>query len=289
LFEANFLNKEILKLKSNNQQAELYLTDLLGNPSNGDWKSAAVRVKNPWDLMGVNNTYELSLARSVAQMRLQKRLAQDLGVYFRDPASTFVSARAEFQGSADIGAGVQILGKSRVGVGVVLDGMTRIENSQLASGSHILWGCVLSEAEVGPNSSVGPMAHLRPGSVLDSDVKVGNFVELKKTRMKSGSKVSHLSYLGDAEVGRSANIGCGTITCNYDGISKHPTHIGEGAFIGSDTQLIAPVTIGAGAYVASGTTVTKDVPKDALALSRPEMVIKPGYAAKLLARRKEKK
>ena len=156
-------------------------------------------------------------------------------------------------------------------------------DSEIGPGAQILDHCLLRECSVGAEASVGPFAHLRPETRIEAHAKVGNFVELKKTHLGEGAKAPHLSYLGDAEIGPAVNIGAGTITCNYDGVTKHPTRIEAGAFIGSDSTLVAPVTIGAGAYVAAGSAITEDVPADALALGRSRQVVKPGWAA---ARRK---
>jgi bifunctional UDP-N-acetylglucosamine pyrophosphorylase/glucosamine-1-phosphate N-acetyltransferase len=279
-FNINFLKSHITQLNTKNSQAEFYLTDLLGN-TNRTQRSSAILIRNPYDLMGVNTTLELSGVRKIAQFRLQQRLCEDFGIEFKDPATAYISARTQWSGASVIGPNVVIRGNSSIHAGAVLDGNNFITNSSVGPGAHILWGSVLTDSKVGAHSSVGPMAHLRPGSVLEEEVKIGNFVELKKTTLKKGAKASHLSYLGDATVGENSNIGCGTITCNYDGFNKHSTVIGQRAFIGSDTQLIAPLSIGDDAYVGSGTTVTGDVPAGALALSRPVMIVKEGYAKKL--------
>jgi len=163
---------------------------------------------------------------------------------------------------------------------VKLESNVQITNCTIADKAHIKTGSVLAESRVGENTSIGPMAHLRPGSVLHANVKIGNFVETKKIVMGEGSKASHLTYLGDAEIGSEVNIGCGTITCNYDGKKKHVTVIGDGVFVGSDVQLVAPVTVGARALIAAGTTVTQDVPPDSLAISRTPQVNKEGWCLK---------
>ena len=155
----------------------------------------------------------------------------------------------------------------------------RLVDVEVGTGAQILDHCLLRECVVEAGASVGPFAHLRPESRVGARAKVGNFVELKKTHLGEGSKAPHLTYLGDATVGAGVNIGAGTITCNYDGAQKHPTRIEAGAFVGSDTTLVAPVTVGEGAYVAAGSTITEDVPKDALALGRARQVTKPGWAA----------
>jgi bifunctional UDP-N-acetylglucosamine pyrophosphorylase/glucosamine-1-phosphate N-acetyltransferase len=165
---------------------------------------------------------------------------------------------------------------------------TRIADSTIGPGAQVLDHCVLRDCVVEAGASVGPFTHIRPESRIGAGARVGNFVELKKTHLGDGAKAPHLSYLGDATIGAKANIGAGTITCNYDGVNKHATRIGEGAFIGSDTTLVAPITIGEGAYIAAGSAITEDVPADALALGRARQVTKPGWAARWRAGRKKK-
>ncbi|HUS68430.1 MAG TPA: DapH/DapD/GlmU-related protein, partial [Kofleriaceae bacterium] len=169
-------------------------------------------------------------------------------------------------------------GRTRIGEGCEVLSFTRIADSQLDAGVTVGPHCDVEGAQIGPRARVGPYARLRPGTVLDEDVRVGNFVETKKAHLQAGAKANHLAYLGDASVGVKANVGAGTITCNYDGFNKHKTTIEAGAFIGSDSQLVAPVTVGRDAYVASGTTVTKDVPRASLALSRVKQVNVEGWA-----------
>jgi len=281
-FNKDFLLQEIELLKNENKQNEFYLTDLLGQKN--FQRSNAIQVKNSIEFMGVNNLYELSVARKYAQEKLQKKLAMDKGVQFLNPASSFVEASVSFLGSCVIGPSVSISGNSVVEEGVFIEGAVKIENSKLMKNACIKWGSVIEDSEVGEASQVGPMAHLRPQSQLGKNVKIGNFVELKKTTFGDNSKASHLSYLGDAEIAENVNIGCGVISVNYDGVQKHKSIVKKNAFVGSNSQLIAPVSIGEGAYVTAATVVTKNIPADALAISRPELVIKEGYAKKLLQR-----
>jgi bifunctional UDP-N-acetylglucosamine pyrophosphorylase/glucosamine-1-phosphate N-acetyltransferase len=179
-----------------------------------------------------------------------------------------------------LGANVALRGKTTLGDGVLVDHGSILTDATVAACTHVKPYSVITESQVGERAQIGPFSHLRPGSRIDEDVHLGNFVETKKTHMMAGAKANHLAYLGDASVGAKCNIGAGVITCNYDGVGKFKTTIEAGAFIGSDSQLIAPVTIGRDAYVGSGTTVTKDVPRGALALSRPMQVIKEGWADK---------
>lgn len=286
LFKLASLEEHITGLTADNSQNEIYLTDMLGASSQPKLKTESVAGDAEEDLLGVNNTYELAKIRKIAQNRLKRDLCVNNGVLFEDIDNCFISARSEFLGNAEVGMGCRVQGASSIGAGVVLEGHVLVKDSKIDSDAHILWSSVLDHAKVGSKSKVGPMAHLRPGSDLHEKVKVGNFVEIKNTRLDNGAKASHLSYIGDAVIGEGSNIGAGTITCNYDGFNKFKTIIGKRAFIGSDSQLVAPVEIGDNAYVGSGTTVTEDVPSGALAISRPDMVIKEGYAEKLNAKRK---
>src|SRR5216684_1708744 len=177
-------------------------------------------------------------------------------------------------------------GKTRVGTGCVIEPGVHLHNVTIGNNVHVKTGTVAEDAVIEDEASIGPYAHLRPGTRLGKHVKVGNFVETKKAVFGEGAKASHLSYIGDAEIGKDVNIGAGTITCNYDGVNKHKTVLEDGVFIGSDTQLVAPIRVGKGAYVGAGSTITKDVPPDALALSRAPQRVIEGWAAK---KRKERK
>jgi bifunctional UDP-N-acetylglucosamine pyrophosphorylase / glucosamine-1-phosphate N-acetyltransferase len=175
--------------------------------------------------------------------------------------------------------GVYLECSTRIGAKCLIHSGVRIVNSVVDDGAIVNNFCVIIDSHISSGAIVGPFAHLRPQSDVGENAHVGNFVELKKTRLGRGSKANHLSYLGDATIGEKVNIGAGTITCNYDGTTKHPTVIEDGAFVGSDTQLIAPVRVGKGAYVAAGSSITTDVPADALAISRGKQINKPGWAA----------
>jgi len=202
------------------------------------------------------------------------------GVVVEDPDSTLVGPEVEVETGAVLRPFTILEGRTLVRAGAVVGPFVRLVDVEVGEGARILDHCLLRESVVEAGASVGPFAHLRPQSRVGERAKVGNFVELKKTHLGQGSKAQHLSYLGDTTVGPDVNVGAGTITCNYDGARKHPTRIEAGAFVGSDTTLVAPVTVGAGAYVAAGSTITEDVPADALALGRSRQVTKPGWAAK---------
>jgi bifunctional UDP-N-acetylglucosamine pyrophosphorylase/glucosamine-1-phosphate N-acetyltransferase len=201
------------------------------------------------------------------------------GVLVEDPASTFVGEDVVVEPGAVLRPFTLLEGRTSVRARAVVGPFVRLVNVEVGEGAQILDHCLLRDSVVEAGASVGPFAHLRPESRVGARAKVGNFVELKKTELGEGSKAQHLSYLGDASIGPGVNIGAGTITCNYDGVKKSPTRIEAGAFVGSDTTLVAPVTVGEGAYVGAGSTITHDVPKDALALGRARQVTKPGWAA----------
>ena len=206
------------------------------------------------------------------------------GVRVEDPATTFVGDEVVVEPGAVLRPFTILEGRTTVRSGAVIGPFVRLVDVEVGAGAEILDHCLLRQSVVEAGASVGPFAHVRPDSRVGEKARVGNFVELKKTHLGTGSKAQHLSYLGDATIGPGVNIGAGTITCNYDGVHKHKTQIESGAFVGSDTTLVAPVTVGEGAYIAAGSTITEDVPKDALALARSRQVTKPGWAAALRAR-----
>jgi bifunctional UDP-N-acetylglucosamine pyrophosphorylase/glucosamine-1-phosphate N-acetyltransferase len=200
------------------------------------------------------------------------------GVRIEDPATTYVGPEVVVEKDALLRPFTILEGRTVVRAGASVGPFVRLVDTEIGPGVQVLDHCLLRESVVEAGASIGPFAHLRPGSRVGASARVGNFVELKKTYLGEGSKAQHLSYLGDATIGSGVNIGAGTITCNYDGVTKSPTRIEAGAFVGSDSILVAPVTIGAGAYVAAGSTITQDVPKDALALGRARQVNKLGWA-----------
>lgn len=223
------------------------------------------------ELAGINSRAELAVAEAVVQSWLRSA-AMDAGVTMIDPGSVFLCADTELASDVTIEPNVFF------GSGV-----------KVATGAYIRASSHLEGCTIGPGCIVGPFARLRPGTVLDANVHIGNFVEVKATSLGAGAKANDLTYLGDAEIGAGTNIGAGTITCNYDGYDKHRTKIGAGVFIGSDTALVAPVTVGDGAIVAAGSVITADVPADALAIARGRQEVKLGRAAAMHAKRREKR
>ncbi len=217
-------------------------------------------------------------ARTGHEQRLAEMAAA--GVTIEDPVTTRVGPEVAIEAGARIRPFTILEGRTVVRRGAVVGPFVRLVDVEVGAGAQILDHCLLRESVVEENASVGPFSHVRPESRIGAGARLGNFVELKKTHLGAGSKAPHLSYIGDATVGPGANIGAGTITCNYDGARKHPTHIEAGAFVGSNTTLVAPLTVGEGAYVAAGSTLTEDVPGGALALGRARQVTKPGWAAR---------
>jgi len=282
LADAKFLFDALRAVGRSNAQAEYYLTDIVA-------KGRAVAVEaEESEVSGVNDRAQL--ARSAAQLR-ERRNAQLMkdGVTLVDPAVTYVDEGIEVGADSVLEPMVSLRGKTRVGRGVLIGQGCVIVDSEIADGAQILPYTHMTGSRIGPGATVGPFARLRPGAQLAEQAHVGNFVELKKTLLGKGSKANHLSYLGDAVIGEGCNVGAGTITCNYDGKSKHLTTIEDGAFIGSDTQLVAPVTVGKNAYVGTGTTVREDVPPGALAVSAGKQRNIEGWVEKKAPRKAPKK
>jgi bifunctional UDP-N-acetylglucosamine pyrophosphorylase/glucosamine-1-phosphate N-acetyltransferase len=273
------LREAVAELTPNNAQGEYYLTDIVTSFAQSSLV-AAVRGE-PDALVGVNDLADLGRAEQLlyARLRDQHRRA---GVTIHGDAR--IDSGVELAPGAEIGAGVSLRGKTRVGARTRIDVGCVLTDVVIGEDAEIKPYCVASQSSIGDRVQLGPFAHLRPQSEIEAEAHIGNFVETKQTRVRRGAKASHLSYLGNTDVGENANIGAGTIVCNYDGFSKRQTSIGEGAFIGSDSQLIAPVTIGKHAYVGTGSTITEDVPDDALAIGRVRQQNKPGYATKLRER-----
>jgi bifunctional UDP-N-acetylglucosamine pyrophosphorylase/glucosamine-1-phosphate N-acetyltransferase len=268
--DAKAFFKWAAKLENKNAQSEFYLTDI-PTFAHEDGVNCAVVEAAERDMMGVNSRAELAACEAVMQARLRAK-ALDNGVGMLAPETVYLSHDTVLEADCQIGPYV-----------VFGPGVTVRSGAQIKSHSH------LEGAVVGRNAIVGPYARLRPGAVLEDDVHIGNFVEVKKATIEKGAKANHLTYIGDARVGAGANVGAGTITCNYDGFDKHFTDIGAGAFIGSDTALVAPVKIGDGAITGAGSVITKDVEANALAVTRSEQKQIPGWAEKFRARKKAEK
>ncbi len=270
------LRKDLATLKADNSKGELYLTDLIARAAT---RGGATAIDAPFtEVAGINDRVDLAGVETEARRRINEGWMR-AGVTMVDPSSTYIDAEVGPLGKdVWLAANVALRGKTALGDNVRIDLGSVLTDVQVAEGVHIKPYSMLTETILGPRAEIGPFSHCRPGTRIDDDARIGNFVETKKAHLMAGAKANHLAYLGDASIGTKANIGAGTITCNYDGVGKYMTIIESGAFIGSDSQLVAPVTIGRDAYVGSGTTVTKDVPRGALALTRVKQVNVEGWA-----------
>ncbi len=277
--ESDFLRAGIRNLGNDNAQGEYYLTDLVGIAVRQGLTCLALPTDDAEEIMGVNDRAQLAEAARILRRRIN-HAHMVAGVTLIDPETTYIDEGVTIGADSVIHPGCQIGGGSIIGSGCEIEQNVTITGCRIGDDCHIKAASVLESSELADDVAVGPMAHLRPGTQLAAHVKIGNFVETKKITMGAGSKASHLTYLGDAEIGSNVNIGCGTITCNYDGVNKHRTLIGDDVFIGSDVQLVAPVSVGRNSLVAAGTTVTTDVPPDSLALSRVPQVNKAGWRLK---------
>ena len=285
-FDVPSLLARLAGMQPQNAQGEYYLTDVIGLLRSAGRSVHAQKAADPLEALGVNTMAELSQVSRLLRERRVAALMAD-GVVIVDPESTHVGLDVNAEADAVIRPFTLLEGRTHVSAGAVIGPYVRLVDVHVGPGAQVLDHCLLRESVVEAGASIGPFAHIRPESHVAARAKVGNFVELKKTRLGEGAKAPHLSYLGDATIGPGANIGAGTITCNYDGQSKSPTHIEAGAFVGSDVTLVAPVTVGAGAYIGAGSVITEDVPAGALALGRGRQVVKPGWAAER-ARAREK-
>jgi bifunctional UDP-N-acetylglucosamine pyrophosphorylase/glucosamine-1-phosphate N-acetyltransferase len=254
-------------IKKNPLKGEYYLTDIVSITLKKGLKVDAYCLGDETEFMGINTRKELSTASAIMRKRINENLMLQ-GVTMIDPKNTYIESDVKVGMDTTIYPGVFIEGKTTIGKNCIIHSNVRIVNSVIGDGVTIKDSSVIEDSVIKDNVTIGPFAHLRPGSVISENVKIGNFVEIKKSIIGEGTKAMHLSYIGDAEVGRNVNIGAGTITCNYDGFKKHKTIIEDNVFIGSDTQLVAPVKVSKGAYIGAGSTITKDVPPECLAITR---------------------
>ncbi|MGC1415028.1 MAG: bifunctional UDP-N-acetylglucosamine diphosphorylase/glucosamine-1-phosphate N-acetyltransferase GlmU [Candidatus Acidiferrum sp.] len=266
-------------VKPNNKHRELYLTDTIATMTAGGEIVLAEVAADPREILGCNTRADLAEVDRV--FRERKRVAlMDAGVSIQLPETVVIDPDVTAGEDTVLEAGVQLLGKTKLGARCHVGSGSILHDTMLGDDVIIEPHCVTTESRLDDRVHIGPFARLRPGNHLEADVRIGNFVELKKSTLGEGTKANHLTYLGDAKIGSKSNIGAGTITCNYDGFHKFPTKIGNKVFIGSDTALVAPVRIGDGAYVAAGSTITENVPAQALAIARGRQANKPGWASK---------
>ena len=278
------LRKALQGLTNHNAQKEYYLTDAVAAAAKE--VPVAVEICAPEELAGMNSRLDQATLQASARERIQRHWMAE-GVTFLHPDSTLVGPRVTLARDVLLEAGVTLEGTVRVGEGTRIGQGTVMTDSVIGAEVDIRPYCVIEKALVGDGAKIGPFARLREGTDLAQDVHIGNFVETKKAKLHRGAKANHLAYLGDTEIGEKTNIGAGVITCNYDGVNKHKTTIGRNVFVGSDTQLVAPVVIGDGALIGAGSTITRDVPVDALALSRAPQTSNEGGAARLRSRQKK--
>jgi len=277
-FDTKALFAKIDLLSDENEGGEFYLTDVAGLLVADGERVVAMAAESADEVLGANTIAEMMHLDAAMRKATAKRLMAQGVTIFR-PETCVIDAQVKVGTDTVIEPYVQLLGATKIGEDCRVRSYSVVQNSMLANGVLVRNGCVLDEAKVGVGAMLGPYAHLRPGSEIGEGAHVGNFVETKKTRMGRGSKANHLSYLGDAEIGEGVNIGAGAITCNYDGVHKHATKIGDGVFVGSDSTLVAPLTIGEGAYIAAGSCITENVPEGALALGRSRQTTKPGWVS----------
>jgi bifunctional UDP-N-acetylglucosamine pyrophosphorylase/glucosamine-1-phosphate N-acetyltransferase len=271
-FHTRKLFAALSQVQNDNAQGEYYLTDVPGLLGKSGEDVSLYQHGDAREVSGINNRAELADLERTLNRRTISRMMLDYGVTFIDPTSAYISETASIGRDTVIYPNVSIEGDAVIGDGCIVRAGTRITNSRIGRGVEILDNCVIVDSEVSDNCTVGPFAHLRGHAKMEESAKVGNFVELKKTILGRGSKANHLTYLGDATIGEKTNIGAGTITCNYDGVNKNPTLIGNNVKIGSDTMLVAPVKVGDGSVTGAGAVVTKDVPADSLVAGVPAQV-----------------
>lgn len=278
-FDNRTLFETLKKVKNNNTQGEYYLPDVVGILQSENALVSAYVTGDFSETLGINDRVVLAEAERVMRRRIAEKHMRN-GVTIINPESTYISAAAEIGRDTVLQPGTMVEGHTVIGNKCVIGPNSQIVDSVIGDNTNVHSSVVLS-SRIGSTTAIGPFAHIRPDSDLGDSVKIGNFVEVKKATLGEGSKVSHLSYIGDAKIGSHVNVGCGTITVNYDGKNKHLTTIEDNAFIGCNSNLVAPVTVGKGAYVAAGSTITKSVPESSLAIARARQENKEGYANKL--------
>ena len=274
-FNMDFLVSQISQLNTNNAQGEFYLTDLLKIAYDNDLNTAAYVLENSEESLGVNNRLQLAKAEKILQKRINEKWML-AGVSMQDPDTTHIEDDVQLEQDVYLEGNVYLFGKTVVKHDVAIESGSRITDATINEFAYIKQS-VIKDAVVGAYTVVGPFAQLRPGTVLGEHIKVGNFVEVKNSNIANESKISHHTYIGDTDMGARVNVGCGTITCNYDGKNKYRTVIGDDVFVGSNTNLIAPIAIGDKTVIGAGSTLSKDVIHNALALTRPPLVIKENW------------
>jgi UDP-N-acetylglucosamine diphosphorylase/glucosamine-1-phosphate N-acetyltransferase len=277
-FDVSALKNALTKITPQNAQGEYYLTEVFDVLSRQGEKMLTYGTRDSHEALGINSRAQLAYAEAIFRERILEHWMTE-GVTIVDPASTFIEASVELAQDVTILPFTRLAGKTTIAEDAMIGPQTSLDNCSVGSGSEVTY-TVAKDALIGEHCHIGPFAYLRPGTKLDSGVKVGDFVEIKNSWVETGSKVPHLSYIGDTHIGKCTNIGAGTITCNYDGVKKYPTTIGDHAFIGSNTNLVAPIVVGDNAVTGAGSTITKNVPAEALAVERSRQVTKEHWQRK---------
>lgn len=282
IIKTEHIKKHLFEIDSKNKSNEFYLTDLFKQ----DFAVRPCLFENATSFLGVNNLIQLELAERVLQLRKIQSL-QLSGVRFINSSNCYIEDDVEIANGTVIYPGVNLMGKTKIGKNCIIETGVIVKDSIISDDVKLLGYSYLEESVVREDCNIGPMARLRTGSNIAESCKIGNFVETKKVELSKGVKVSHLSYVGDAQIGENTNIGCGFITCNYDGANKHKTVIGKDSFIGSDCQMIAPIALGDRVYIGSGSTINQNVPDDSFAIARQRQTTKPGMAKRFIKTKKD--
>ncbi|MCL4140903.1 UNVERIFIED_CONTAM: hypothetical protein GTU68_037415 [Idotea baltica] len=277
--ESSLIEEALQSLRTDNAQGELYLTDIVSYAVDKGEVVRAPITEEFEAVSGANTRWELSELERIRRLEINRGLMES-GVDIEDPYAVYVDEDVEVGAECYLGAGTRLFGASKLGRAVRVEGDSIIANTTVGDGSLLRLGCYFNEAQVGKNCTIGPFVQLRPAAELSDDVKLGNFVEIKKAKLGTGSKANHLSYIGDATIGAGSNIGAGTIFCNYDGVNKHHSSLGDSVFIGSNSTLVSPINVADKAYVAAGSVITENVPSKALALGRSRQTNKEDWAVK---------
>jgi len=283
---ASFLMEALGKIGKDNAQGEYYLTDLVGIAKKEGLRCSAYCVPDPVEVMGINTRVDLAVANEIVKLGKLKELMLS-GVTVLDPRTTYVEKTVEVGRETTLHPNCYLYGMTKIGERCIIESNSKITDSVLGNEVTIRSNVVITESKIEDGAIIGPFAHLRPLSEIKTNAKIGNFVEVKKSVVGKGSKANHLTYIGDSLLGEGVNIGAGTIFCNYDGFEKHETIVGDRVFVGSNVELVAPVKVGNGSTIGAGSTVTKDVPRGALAISRTKQKNIKGWSKKIAHRRKK--
>lgn len=278
VFDAASLVYALGKLQPNNAQGEYYLTDTLEILLSSGKKIGAYAIEDNDEIRGINNRIQLNEAETIMRERINRSHMTE-GVTMINPSATYIEAGVKIGADTIIGANVELKGSTVIGENCEIGQGSRLENAVIGNGVSVMSSVIL-DSEIGDNTNVGPFAYVRPNCKVGSNVKVGDFVEIKNSSIDDDTKISHLTYIGDSDVGKNVNFGCGTVTCNYDGTNKYRSEIGDNVFVGCNTNLVSPVKVGDRSYIAAGSTITEDIPEGSLSIARSRQTVKEGWADK---------